>query len=352
MKTIIVGVVAAAGVLGMLVLLRGGLGGEPAAADAAAHAKAKRGPAPDVVLSIVPGASSAPRAAEAAARPLTPLVIDLLRRRNFKATYERLKDSASRSAEETYVLAEILRACARIADRKNAGLTRKIDRNDARAQFVASLPEKDAFRARRLQAYEEMDHSPCADFPVVEVTEADIQALLASAAAAGDPKARASLLERELFAQWRNRGALPEISDQQLATVKEIVASGDPVALADALGVLTMPLANFSLRAGPNDIPVDVQAIHGAGSLLACDFGGLCGADSPQLLRACATRGQCAANDLREFLFYYQLSPSASQQVNEYYRHLSRAARLGDWSYFTFHRGPAPSAAIFAGSNR
>jgi sulfur relay (sulfurtransferase) DsrC/TusE family protein len=62
---------------------------------------------------------------------------------------------------------------------------------------------------------------------------------------------------------------------------------------------------------------------------------------------SCASRGQCDARTLREFLFFYQSSPSQSQLIAEYHHALTRAAREGDWSYFTVHNGPAPQAAMF-----
>jgi hypothetical protein len=265
----------AAGMLAMVVVLRGGVDLREHPEKGQVSVKAtKRLPA-DAVLAIVPGAPfPALQAGVAApARRMTPAVEDLDRRRNYSALYERLKDKADRNGEESYVLAEVLRACARIAGRKPSG-SRSFDRPDAREQFMAALPEKDPFRAHRIRAYEHWEREPCAGFPEVDLADAQLRALLAAAATAGDPKARARLLQEEL---------------------------GKP-----------------------------------------------CGEDAPDLVRACATRGQCATNNYREYLFYYQVPPHAAQLVNEYYTQLGRATRSGDWSYFAFHRGPAPQFATIA----
>ena len=64
-------------------------------------------------------------------------------------------------------------------------------------------------------------------------------------------------------------------------------------------------------------------------------------------MSGCIYQGRCDAQSLREYLFFYSLSPDDSQRVVEYQAMLQRAVRDHDWSSITFHPGPPPSVATF-----
>ena len=92
---------------------------------------------------------------------------------------------------------------------------------------------------------------------------------------------------------------------------------------------------------------MDSAAFAAAASLLACDAGYPCGADNVQLQYGCAMQGRCDAQTLREYMFFYGLSPDDSQRVAEYQSLLTRAVRDHDWSGITFHPGAAPFLAPY-----
>ena len=352
-RAVLLSLALAAGVLGMVVMLRGGvdLKEEPSSMEAREKASVtvKRRMSPDVVLNIVPGAPSSRAPAKPA--PATALMQEFRESRAHKAIFDRLNAATQRSAEEDFVLAEILSRCARITDRKQARPPRSAsDREQERAKFVATISEKDPARVARIAAYDQLMSNPCAGIEA-EATEGRLRELLERSAAAGDPKARARLVEKDLWAQLAakeervagtpmTRG--PEISDAQLEALKQAAQSNDLQAFQIAGRVFGTTLANLTLRAGPEEARVDPRLFTDAWNMVACDLGANCGADSSRLQVACAHEGTCGAQDFREYLFFAAHSPQQSQRVNDYYTHLLAAARNGDWSYFTFHRGPPP----------
>jgi hypothetical protein len=62
-------------------------------------------------------------------------------------------------------------------------------------------------------------------------------------------------------------------------------------------------------------------------------------------LNACAMQGHCDGMSMREYLFYYVMSPDASQQIVQYESYIAQVVKNHDWSAFTFFRGPQPNLA-------
>ena len=139
----------------------------------------------------------------------------------------------------------------------------------------------------------------------------------------------------------------PTIDDTQVQVLRDVVSSGDPYALERAVSLLGRnQYGNFSLRAA-DDTPLDPSALWMASDLVACDYGAACGPDNKWLLSSCAMRGQCAAGNVRDYMMYYAASPNTSQLMAQYETAIRNAATNGDWSFFRFHPGPAPSTAIY-----
>ena len=349
MKAAILGLALAAALLVAVMIMRGGTAerGSNASAPPQGNVTVTRRHAPDVVLSIRPDVRTAtPTGATPGRTAFTPLMHELAKRREYKTMYEKLKASASRTAEENYVLAQILENCAHVTDRRPPRKSGwRLGGEEARVRFIASLGDKDPGRDKRLAAFDRINVDPCAGFEEVQSTEKEINGLLAQAAAS-DPKAKAALLLRELEGPSRD-GLHPAISDAQLATIREVLSSGDPRALVDIVGVFALHLRDFSVRTGADEAPLEYWAMHGAATLAACDLGYPCGPDSRFLLEACALQGQCDAANYRDYWFYYYSSPSTSQRASQYHDQLMRGIREGDWSFFTFHRKPPPGYAPF-----
>lgn len=307
--------------------------------------------AADAVLSISPRVAGMSSGAMPAVPRLSPAMHEFTFTRAYKPIHDRLKAADRRTPEETWILAKILDDCAKVADRQDLA-KRSMLGGDARGRFVASLSPKDPRREQRIAAFDAINADRCEGLRDAKTTEKEIRDLLAQSASAGDPKAAADLVFKDLLARSKDangrfrveNGAM--ITDAEIETLKRSMESGDPQALTEAVRTFILPLGNLSLRAGPDQRPIDATALYGATQLVACDLGAACGPDSPALLKACALHGQCDAASFREYLFYYAMPPESSQQVAQYYSYFTQAVKNHDWSAFTFSRPDhAPSVS-------
>ncbi len=111
--------------------------------------------------------------------------------------------------------------------------------------------------------------------------------------------------------------------------------------------ILSSTLGNLVIRTGDQERPIDQRAFYNAWNLAACDAGLDCGPANPMLLQGCANNGNCDAQSMRDYLFFYGNSPQQSQLITEYQSQLGRAMQTGDWSYFSFLRARPPSGSTF-----
>jgi hypothetical protein len=351
MLTIAAGIAIAGVAIGIAIYMRGN--DEAPAVKAPLEPPAKRaasdpGGSGGVMAAPVPVAVPKPPPAKPSAR-MSALMVDITRGRNYKEILERLQAAQQRTPEENYALAEILARCAKGAEAAGAGFgfRPRLGGTDRRQQLATAISDKDPDRERRLAAFDAINVDPCSGLENLQATAKEVRELVATAAAAGDPKARAYQVQGELWDQMRgprNPGEGPRtmrINDAQLDTLRDVLRSSDPGGVVMAARIFTMPLGDLSIRAGPGEATLDNSAFSTAAQLVACDLGDACGADSPRMLEACALYGNCNAADLREHIFYYGSSAASAQNANLYYTELQRA-RAGDWSYFNFNRGPAP----------
>jgi hypothetical protein len=343
-KRVLLAVVVAAVVLAAVFYLRGGE--EPAQAGLAAATKpatnkSSGAPAPDVVLAIRPG--TRPPKASPPPSKLSPLMQELATGYG-KPLYDRLSQKNPRTPEETYVLARLLELCTDVIGTPRPPVASNSD--EARQRFTASVSEKDPDRAKRLAAFEKMAERRCAGFDGMKTDPRAVKDLIDQAAAAGDPKARVRVVEREVWACCSGgtvRGdTVPTISNEQLQTLQEALRSGDPHVMLVAGSILSSTLGDLMIRAGPDERPIDNRAFNSAFTLAACNAGYDCGPNSGLLLSGCANLGNCGAQNVEEYLYFYSNSPQQSQLINEYRSQLSRAMQSGDWSYFTFVRARPP----------
>jgi hypothetical protein len=315
---------------------------------------AKGSLSPDAVLSIAPRAQSAIAPIAPNAR-FSPLMQEYRSAKSYAALHARLSKSGDRSPEEQWVLAQILKRCAKFAD---SGLPMPaknpvLKDPEARSRYIASLGVNDPDRDKRIAAFDAVNYDVCGPLASLEATQRDIRELVAASAAGGDPKARVELLQENITEQVRGSdgkfsGAMPRIDDAQMEILKQVMNSGDPYAMRGAAGLLAGSYGNMSLR-DADDRPVDLSAFYIAATLLACDYGLPCGADTMQVQQGCAMNGNCAANNYRDYMLYYAASPSTSQQVAGYEAALRRGAQNNDWSGFVFRPGPSPSVAPYMG---
>ena len=314
------------------------ISGGPEARAAAAPTSARLGTA--AVLKIDPrGVARSPVPVRAG------LWTEYLKSRKYKAIYDRLIHSPEgETAEGRYVLYDIMRNCATITERTTRQpIVRTTDQK--RDQFLASLPETDPQRDKRIAAFDNVATNKCAGLEGLTITQSALGNMLAQAAAAGDPKAQALSLEQSLWAQrradgnWRSDVAP---SDQQVAQLRGAVMSRDPEAMLIAGRVLSTSWHDFSLRIGDDQV-VEQRSFMQAWTLLACDYGYPCGDDNQRVLSACAYQGHCDAQTLPDYIYYYGASPYDSQLLSQYQQILRTAIETNNWSMLNVVRGPVPA---------
>ena len=275
---------------------------------------------------------------------------EFLRTKQYKALYDRLKASPEgQTAEGQYVLYEILRKCATITDRDTRRpLVRTADQK--RDDFVAGITQNDPQREKRIAAFDEVAVNRCAGMENVTIAQAELNKMLANAAAMGDAKAQALAMEQEMWAARRAAGPQGRwgrdnvtLADPQVDSLHQIVASRDPEAMVIAGRILAGTWHDYGLRIGPENQPVEQRAFMQAWQLLACDYGYPCGESNDRVLNGCAFQGHCDANSLPDYLFYYGASPHDSQLTAQYREILRNAIETGNWSQLTVVRGlPTP----------
>jgi hypothetical protein len=296
------------------------------------------------VLSIDPRSSGSRAGANAGRHTLFN---DYLAAKSYKAIYDRLSGSPEgETGEGRYILYDILRKCANVTERTTRQpLVRTIEQR--RDQFIASVPENDPQRDKRIAAFEEVAVNRCAGMEGVSITQAALNNMLAQSAAAGDPKAQALSLEQSLWAarraegRWRSDVAP---TDEQVQQLRNAVMSRDPEAMLIAGRVMSTSWHDFSLRVGDDQV-VEQRSFMQAWALLACDYGYPCGDNNQRVLSACAYQGHCNAQSLPDYIYYYGASPYDSQLLSQYREVLRTAIETNNWSMLNVVRGPVPAQA-------
>lgn len=308
-----------------------------------AQAASKARPSASVVLAIDPTKASrrAPTAAPPAASKT--LAREYEQSRALRPLYDRISaQGGDTTAEAKYVLYRILEACARKTDKPIAGPPEK-SWAERRKELEAQIPEGNPRKAERLKSFDGL--SRCDGFENVSVTNAEMSRLLDDAARAGDPRARALQVQREL------RGSTPSgnqpINDAQLQTLREAIASRDPAAIAIAGTVLSNTYADLMIEVGDNHEVLDPAASRQAWRLLACDYGLDCGAANRELQGACAFRGQCGPSTVPDLIYFYETTPNQAQLVEQYRQVYRRAVDANDWSALHFERRPNNSNSVW-----
>jgi hypothetical protein len=257
--------------------------------------------------------------------------------RSYRAIYDRLHNSAEGStAEGLYVTYAILRACATVTDRP-AGVPRRANSDRPLAQrrqaFLAALQPNDPARDKRVAAFEKTVVDKCAGFDDVRISQADLDKLLDQSAGAGDPKAQAAEVQRDVWqarraGQWRTA----TLNDAQVGTLEQ--------ALSD-------PWPDVTVHLGTSGEAVEPHAFYNAWQMLACDYGSACGDDSQRLLDECAYSGHCDATSLPDYLYYYASTPHESELMMSYENTLRAAVESNDWSQLQVSHGPRmPNASL------
>jgi len=350
LKSIVLGIALAAGVLGSVIYLRGGVVQRDAGAEPMkkAHVEVKRRYAPETVLDITPHAAVEKTASGRELSPRgSPLVQEYRAARQYAALAARLDGKSPRSPEENWLLAEILEQCgfAAAARAPRPKEDPRPTREDMVRNFVSSLSEKDPHRDKRIAAYTTRIADRCDGVRAPRPNEP--HALRQAAAAQGEIKARIRLARDDTFAPSAKTGLWqPDVAKHE-GVVRAALESGEPYAIQVAAGLLEYPHGNLTALVGANDMPVVEGVFRRAALALSCELGADCGPGSQSLMTACADHGACDVRDLREYYFFYGLSPHQSQLMNEYVEALRNVVRSRDWSRIRLAtRVPRHSATV------
>jgi hypothetical protein len=314
------------------------------------------------VLKIDPKVRSTPPAAAIAPKVIaSPDMLQYRDKKDWPQLYQRLK-SGSQTPEAQFLQAELLDRCAKRpppTDGKPAPDTREMRRE----KFVQTLAGTDAQKKARLAAYDALNTDACGELRAIDYVKDDVARLRKAAADAGDIRARAHQINDEIIKAYdeankpRPDGSRTDtvgfpVSDAQWAAMREVLASGDPAAISELRGVLASTLADASIRIGPDKEPIDNRAFWNAWGLAACDLGQNCGADSQQLLSACAHQNQCGSASVQDHTYYYDSSPYTAQLVERYRLMIGDMIRTGNFDNLNLARGPQGRQSTFMFRNR
>jgi hypothetical protein len=299
---------------------------------------------PEAVLAIAPGKSNTSTAS--VPRKLSPDFEEMLASPTFGPLFTRLSSIPARNAEQQWMLGRILYRCGRIETQRPSGTNASFkppSYDEARAKFIASLDPDDPDYGKRVASFDAASWDRCEGVSEARVTHDEWRALLQSAADGGSPRAKVDLVRDDLLENTRARARSGQygpgaIASEQVEALKQAVMSGDPYAIENGTDLMANPYGNFSLRDARGQV-VDSEAFRDAGLFLACDAGYPC-KESQRIQQACALVGQCAADNIRDFIMYYNASPYMSQQIAQYQQALGAAVARGDWSGFRFNPGP------------
>ena len=296
--------------------------------------------------------TSAP-AARTPRNPPSPFMQAYTEHKDWPGLYKQLK-ALPATPETQFLQAQLLSACAKrppAATPPGAPPRPAETREERRAKFVASLPPKDPQLEKRKAAYDAANADYCGELAQIDYDAAEVQKLYEAAAAGGDPRARAVQVAKQIEDEARAQSAAAQsgnnprmngypISDAQFATIRDVLASQDPIVMAELKGILSSTLVDSSIRLGPNQEAIDNMAFHQAWGLVACEFGASCDRTSSEMLAQCASSGHCDANNLYDYTYYYGASPYAAQLVERYRQQLAQMVASGDFSQLGLVRGP------------
>ncbi|HLX24832.1 MAG TPA: hypothetical protein VKR38_15905 [Usitatibacter sp.] len=295
-------------------------------------------PSPSVVLSInASQPSSLVRAANANAR--SPMAQEFATARSLKPLYDRLSaPNGAATGEAKFLLYKVLATCGKIADMRTPRPAK--DRATQRRELEAMIPESNPDRAKRLALFDQMT-ARCEGLENVATSKAELDKLLADAAASGDAKAQARLAVPPMVNG--PNGTRLTMSDEQFHALQAAVASRDPEAIVIAGTALSNTYDDAVLRIGSNQDELVPRASMEAWRLTACEYGLECGSDSAILQSACVDHGQCAANTVQDQVFYYGVSPYEAQLIDQYRQVFRNAIANNDWSGLALSRQPNTS---------
>ncbi len=293
-----------------------------------------------------------PKVSHAVTPPISALAREFEHARQLKPFYDRYAANPdAASAELKYFAASAIETCAGrgrgpASNFGNAGGSALTDAD--RAKFQTKLKDNDPANALRIAAFERVNQI-CEGFQSLNLTGADASKLFREAAAAGNPGARVAVAAEEYREQSRAARGVEErrLSEEQVTSVREGLATGDPFAIQRAGTLLSWGSTQLTDRGiGPNNEPFNVRDLAPAWALAACDRGANCGADAYRVLNGCAQLGACGYDSLETYMQYNELPPNAYANAQQYRSMILDAIQLGRWDWLGIAQGSGRTVTI------
>ncbi len=245
------------------------------------------------------------------------LAIEFEKAVRLKAFYDRyMANPEGADAETKYFAAVAIETC--VGRARGAQGPSDADRE----RFQNRLKPNDPNNDKRVEAYNRVT-ALCDGFANTNITGAEAARLYAEAAAAGNPAAKVAVATNQFNDQARATSArgieARRLTEDQLAMVRDGLASGDPFAIQRAGQLLTWnstQLVDRQLGAGGD--PFNPRDWGAAWTLAACDRGANCGADATRILNGCAYQGACGYETLEAYMQFNELAPNVylASQLN------------------------------------
>ncbi len=316
-----------------------------AAAQGGAAPSASRGASSSgggAAVSVLPqaGEKSARPAHASGPRPVVPLKSALAQEfekaRAYKPFYDRYAANPEGADAETRYFAAV--AMERCIGRAKGTSQETLGAQQQR--FATRLKDNDPNNAARIDAFNRT-YELCEGFGNIAISGADVQRMYREAAAQGNPAAKvavaATLYQEQL---GRARGVEERrLSEEQLGTMRDALASGDPFAIERVGQLLAHSTQLADRRIGPNNDPYNPREWGPAWQLAACDRGANCGQDSQRVLNGCAWQGACGYDSLETYMQFNELPPNVYQAAQANRNLILDAIAQGRWDWLGIAQG-------------
>lgn len=287
-----------------------------------------------------PSEKSARPMAASAPRPVVPLKSALAQEfekaRAYKPFYDRYAANPEGADAETRYFAAV--AMERCIGRAKGTSQETLGAQQQR--FATRLKENDPNNAARIEAFNRT-YELCEGFGNVAISGADVQKMYREAAAQGNPAAKVAVAATTYQEQLARARGVEErrLSEEQLSTMRDALASGDPFAIERVGQLLAQSTQLAERRIGPNSDPYNPREWGPAWQLAACDRGANCGQDSQRVLNGCAWQGACGYDSLETYMQFNELPPNVYQAALANRNMILDAIAQGRWDWLGIAQG-------------
>ncbi len=299
----------------------------------------------DVVTAPAPVQGATGKTARAVAVPNSgkrQLQIEFERGDKFKDIYDRYAANPDGADPELkyYAAASLERCLFRTKQ--------KPDPEKERERFTTRLKDNDPNNQVRTDAFNALQKQ-CEGFYGLNLSGADVTRIFKESAAAGNPAAKLAVMADAYRDQTRAAKTMEErrLSEDQLATMRDALASKDPAALQRAGNLLSYGSTQLQDRkVGQDGATFNPREWGAAWQLAACDFGGACGADNARMLSGCASQGYCGYQNLESYMQFNELPPSVYANAQQNRADIINAIQNGRWEWLGIAAGSGRTVVL------